>query len=218
MRYWLSVIALAVSVGTAQAEVYIAGQGGVAFPGSLSSVELSVNGAPGTVPGSDVSQKTSGMYGGKIGYYFPGAFNWLGVETDVYRSTPNLPAQAVMIGASGTISLPAVSHSMITWSPLVVLVRVPSGLLSVPLEPYAGVGLGVFFSSLSTQSFSSSSTDVGFVSQVGVRYRITPNWAAFGEWKYNRASLSHQNLQGTGLNVDATYSANLLSFGVAYHF
>jgi opacity protein-like surface antigen len=53
---------------------------------------------------------------------------------------------------------------------------------------------------------------------VGLRYRITPNWAAFGEWKYNTAHLSHQNLLGSGVNVDGTYTAHLFSFGVSYHF
>lgn len=67
-------------------------------------------------------------------------------------------------------------------------------------------------------SFSSNSTSVGFVAQADVRYRVTPNWSGFVEWKYNRATLSHDNLAGSGLNVEGTYAANLIAVGVGYHF
>jgi opacity protein-like surface antigen len=214
MRYWLSMLMLVASVGTAHAEMYVAGQAGAAIPDTLSHVEYSMGNQKWT--STDFSQNTSAMYGGKIGYYFD-RHRWLGVETEVYRSTPNLPSQVAASGR-GPLMISSVDHSIITWSPVTVLVRIPSGIFPVPVEPYAGVGLGVFFSSVSTSSSSSSSTDVGFTSQLGLRYRITPNWAAFGEWKYNSASLSHQNLLGSGVNVNAIYSANLLSFGVSYHF
>jgi opacity protein-like surface antigen len=214
MRYWLSLLIVVASTGTAHAEMYVAGEAGEAVRSTLSHVEYSMNNQNWTK--TAFSQNTSAMYGGKVGYYFD-RHPWLGVETEVYRYTPNFPSQ-VATNASGSVMISAVDHSIITWSPVTVLVRIPSGTFPLPLEPYAGVGLGVFFSSVSTSSFSSSSTDVGFTSQVGLRYRITPNWAAFGEWKYNTAHLTHQNLLGSGVNVDGTYSAHLFSFGVGYHF
>lgn len=214
MRYWLSVLMFMAGVGTAHAEMYVAGQAGGAIPHEFSHLEYSKNNQNWTKP--SFSQNNSAMYGGKVGYYFD-RHPWLGVETEVYRSTPNFSSQ-VATHAGGSVMIPAVDHSIITWSPITVLVRIPSGTFPLPIEPYAGVGLGVFFSSVSTSSFSSSSKDVGFTSQVGLRYRITPNWAAFGEWKYNTVHLTNQNLLGPGVNVEGTYSANLFSFGVSYHF
>ena len=213
MRYWLSVLVLLGSVGSANAEFYVAGEAGASFSNNLSSVQWSSPG--GTVLDKRLDQQISAMYGGKIGYYFDQDFKWLGVETEVYRSTPDLPAQSTRFG-SGTI--PHIDHSLITWSPLTVLLRLPPGSLPVPIEPYVGMGFGVFFSSLSTQGRSSSSTDLGFTTQAGLRYRVTPNVSVFGEWKYNYASQSHDNLLGPGVNLMAHYSSHLMSFGAAYHF
>lgn len=86
------------------------------------------------------------------------------------------------------------------------------------MEPYAGVGLGVFFSRISDGTDSSSSTDVGLNTQLGVRYRVATNVALFGEWKFNHANISHDNVVGSGLNVSADYNAHNLVFGVGYHF
>jgi len=214
MRNWLSLLVLVASVGTAHAEMYVAGQAGEAIPSPLSHVEYSMNNQNWTK--THFSQDNSVMYGGKVGYYFD-RHPWLGVETEVYRYTPNFPSQ-VATNSGGSVMIPTADHSIIAWSPMTALVRLPPGIIPLPIEPYAGVGLGVFFSSVSTSSSSSSSTDVGFMSQVGLRYRITPRWAAFGEWKYNSGNLSKQNLLGSAVNVSGTYSANLFSFGVSYHF
>lgn len=214
MRYWLSLLMFVGSVGTAHSEVYVAGQAGEAVPSPLSHVEYSMNNQ--NWAKTHFSQDNSAMYGGKGGYYFE-RHPWFGVETEVYRYTPNFPAQAAR-NAGGSVMISAADHSIIVWSPMTALVRLPPGIIPLPIEPYAGVGLGVFFSSVSTLSSSSSSTDVGFTSHVGLRCRLTPNWAVFGEWKHNNVSLSHQNLLGSGVNVDGTYSANLFSFGISYHF
>ena len=59
---------------------------------------------------------------------------------------------------------------------------------------------------------------VGFTAHAGLRYRVISNVAVFGEWKFNWANLEHTNLAGTGLNFDGNYHANMISFGVGYHF
>jgi opacity protein-like surface antigen len=195
----LSVIA---AIGSfSQAEMYVAGQVGVNIPYSLSNVEWSAGGS--TVSGNDLSLQNSLMYGAKAGYYFD-SLKWqkfnLGVETEAFNATPHLKQQDWVVGGQslgaflGTGTVPGLNLRVLTWAPVNFVVRYQAGAL----EPYAGVGLGVFFSHLSADGFSSSSTDVGLNTQLGLRYRVTDNVALFGEWKFNRANINHNNLGGAG--------------------
>ena len=202
---------LTLPVPPAEAEVYVAGQVGANLPQDLSDVQWSVGGA--TAPGNDLALQTSIVYGGKLGYYLD-SMKWLGVETEVFNATPHLNQQNWIVGGVNIGTVPGISNRVLTWAPVNIVVRYQAG----SFEPYLGVGLGVFFSHLSAAGFSSSSTDVGLNTQVGLRYRVTKAIALFGEWKFNRANLSHDNLAGTGLNVEADYNAHNFVFGVGYHF
>lgn len=194
-----------------QAELYVAGQVGASLPADLSDVEWGTGRA--TVSGNDLSLQTSLVYGGKLGYYFD-QLKWLGIETEVFNATPHLNQQNVILNGFSVGTLPGISNRVLTWAPVNVVVRLQAG----KFEPYLGVGLGVFFSHLSASGFSSSSTDVGLNTQVGLRYRVTDAIAMFGEWKYNMADISHANLAGVGLNIDARYRAHNFVFGLGYHF
>jgi hypothetical protein len=37
-----------------------------------------------------IGLKDSGMFGGKVGYFFPGRANWAGIEVEAFRTTPDL--------------------------------------------------------------------------------------------------------------------------------
>jgi len=204
-------LALVLFTRPVQAEMYVAGQVGANLPADLSDVQWGAGSA--TASGNDLSLQTSLVYGGKLGYYFD-KLKWLGVETEVFNATPHLNQQNVILNGVNVVTLPGLSNRVLTWAPVNVIVRYQAG----SLEPYAGVGLGVFFSHLSASGFSSSSTDVGLNTQVGLRYRVTNAIAMFGEWKYNWANISHENLAGTGLNHDADYRAHNFVFGLGYHF
>ena len=198
-----------------QAEMYVAGQVGANIPNNLSSVEIDAFGV--TLGASDLSLQNSLMYGAKAGYYFDSLkvqnFN-LGVETEVFNSTPHIKQQQATIGgASGTLQ--GFTNRVLTWAPFVVVVRYQAGAF----EPYAGVGLGVFFSHISDGTDSSSSTDVGLNTHLGLRYRVNPNLSLFGEWKYNYANIDHNNFLGAnGIDLSANYNANIFAAGVGYHF
>jgi opacity protein-like surface antigen len=202
--------------GPAQAEMYAAGQIGVTLPNDFTNVE-----GTGPLTGvniSDQSLQNSFMYGAKFGYYFD-AVKWLGVETEVFNTNPNLKQQNVTAsgpGGSVTFTNSGSNVRVLNWSPITVLVRYQAG----QFEPYAGVGMGVYFARLSSGGESTSDTNVGLNTQLGLRYKITQNLAVFGEWKYNRAhlnfDLSTPNGNVGGFKGD--YSANILAFGVGYHF
>lgn len=207
----LSLSLLALSSQPVHAEMYVAGQVGANLPGDLTNVRGSAGGL--SLQASDLDLQTSIVYGGKVGYYFD-SVKWLGIETEVFNATPHIKQQDWVIDGINIGTVQGSYNRVLTWAPVNLVVRYQAGAF----EPYVGVGLGVFFSHLSDSDFSSSSTDVGLNTQVGLRYRITSAIAMFGEWKYNWASMSHTNLAGTGLNVDMDYHANNFVFGVGYHF
>jgi opacity protein-like surface antigen len=103
-----------------------------------------------------------------------------------------------------------------TWAPVNLVMRYQIGAF----EPYAGVGMGVFFSRFSMAGAGSSdATDVGFNTQLGLRYRVTNHFAVFCEWKLNYANLSHKDFLGApGFDASADYLTHHLAMGVGYHF
>jgi opacity protein-like surface antigen len=201
-----------------QAEMYVAGQMGVSIPNRFSNIQGVDSSAGLTV--SDLSLQNSFVYGAKLGYYFD-SMKWLGVETEVFNSTPHFKQQDAAIsvpGFSATLNLTGQSLRVLNWAPVNVVVRHQMG----QFEPYAGVGMGVFFANIKDGQTgeSSSSTNVGLNTQLGLRYLVTENVSLFGEWKYSRASFNFSPsspTQATG-GVKGDYSANILAFGVGYHF
>lgn len=219
--WFLALIVVLLTNSPALAEMYVAGQVGATLPYSASNVEVSDPsiGLPAGSTFSDLDLKTSVMYGAKLGYYFD-SVKWLGVETEVFNTTPHTKQQTVTLTVpgvgSGPVGLSGSYLRVLTWAPVNLVVRYQMG----QLEPYAAVGMGVFFARLKDAgtSDSTSSTTVGLNTQVGLRYRVTNNVAIFGEWKFNHARLNFDATQNAFTNVDATYNAHHLVFGVGYHF
>lgn len=200
---------------TAQAESYVAGQIGYTFPADLSSGHTT---APGftSLGLSDIALKDSMMYGGKIGHYFSAA-RWLGVELDIYNSTPHLKEQSTTFsgpGGSAAIPLSGAYQRVLTIAPNVML-RYPGKRV----QPYIGVGPGFFLGRIrdAATGDSQSSTRVGLHALVGVKLFITPQVSVFTEGKINYAKFSYgdePNLFG----FTATYFTQHITFGVGYHF
>lgn len=120
--------------------------------------------------------KNSVMYGAKLGYYFD-SLKWLGVETEAFNATPHVKQQNYTIAGVNLGTGPGVNSRILTWAPVNIVVRHQMGMF----ESYAGVGLGVFFSRFSDGTDSSSSTDVGLNTQLGLRYRVTDSLTLIGE-------------------------------------
>ena len=116
------------------------------------------------------------------------------------------------------MSIPGQDLRVLTWAPINAVVRYQTG----QFEPYAGVGLGVFFARLHTgqSGESTSTTEVGLNTQVGLRYLVTQNVSLFGEWKYNRATLNFDQSDPTHATggIKGDYSAHIFAFGIGYHF
>lgn len=185
----LSLSLLLVVDTPAQAETYIAGQLGA------------------TVPYDFLDYGTTDvMYGAKLGHYFDSR-KWLGVETEVFHT---------YMGVSFLGLVPSASLRVTTWAPVNVVARYQMG----KLEPYAGVGLGLFFASLKNDGTdaSTSSTQPGLNTQLGLRYRVTNNWAVFGEWKFNYARFDFDPTIAASTGIDPDYIVNNFVLGLGYHF
>ncbi|HKQ35911.1 MAG TPA: porin family protein [Nitrospiraceae bacterium] len=192
------------------AEMYVAGMVGYTAPNDLTNIQGT--GAASGISLSDLALKDSVAYGGKVGYFFP-SVNWLGVETELYNTTPHVKQQSATASGFGisvpTGTLPGFNLRVLTWG-INAVVRYPGKTF----QPYAGAGLGVFFSNASFQGQSDSETAPGLNALVGLRMFATDNLALFAEYKYNRATFNLPN--AIGLEVD--YSANIFMGGVSYHF
>jgi len=207
-------LSLALASTPALAEMYVAGQVGVSMPKSLQNIQGTDSFSG--VSFSDLSLQDSFIYGAKLGYYFD-SMKWLGLETEVFNSTPHVKSQTVTAkgpGGSLTDTIDGIHQRVLNWSPVIIVVRHQMG----QFEPYAGIGMGVFFSNLTTGGESSSSTAVGITTQLGLRYLVTQNVSIFGEWKYNQAKFNYSETQNNIPGVKADYIANILAFGVGYHF
>lgn len=204
------------------AEPYIAGQAGVAFPRALSDVELDQIPTPTTPEGtrsSDLALANSGVYGAKVGYYFE-SLKWLGVEGEFFQLAPNVKQQVVsetLPGGATTNTLKPGANLIVNTIALNVMVRAQFGRL----EPYVGVGPAGFIAQLNMNNrelgrepLAISSGRLGVNVEAGLRYRFLNHLAVFGEWKFNHAQFQFNS----PAHVDATYAVHFFVVGVGYHF
>ncbi len=205
----------------AYAESYVAGQIGFVEPQDLSNGEVTQ--APiGGLSISDQPMQNTFSLGGKLGHFFTKA-RWLGIETGLFYSTPDIKeGSLVFSGPGGSLTSPilaSVDQRMITWDNSIIF-RYPR----YRLQPYIGIGPSVYFASLNGHDAppGQSATAFGFNTEIGLRYYITRSWALFGEGKYNYARINYSS-NDSDPNADpfafrATYTPLTFSLGVSYHF
>ena len=209
-------------------ETYVAAFGGYTFGGKFSDVE-----GTGLLSGANLGDRNladSGVYGGKIGHFFGDRMDWLGVEMEAFNTTPHVEQQGPLPG----------SHLRVTTLAFNLIGRLKFGCETKTerteartegqtryetryerefcrLQPYAGVGLGVFFANLSTNGNSVSDNAVpGLNALAGVRYYFTERIALFGEYKYNWAAMELTNGGIGGFQGD--YRVNHVVGGLSFHF
>jgi len=220
-------MSIVLSVPQAYAETYVAGQFGVTLPSigkGLTDNDLTgIFSAGSTI--SDQSLTTSVLYGAKVGHYFE-AVPWLGIETEVYNTTPHIKQQPTTFsgpsGPVGTIDLPGVNLRVLTLAPFNLTLRYHKKRL----QPYIAVGPGIFFARIHDPSLTSdntqSSTDFGLNAQVGLRYYITRHFTVFAEGKYNHVRFNFSETPpGFNFNLfgfDSTYNMFHVAFGMSYNF
>jgi opacity protein-like surface antigen len=186
---------------------YVALQLGGNVPNKLTDIKGTVSGIT-VVTGSDLELKTSSLYGAKLGSFFCRSC-MMGFETEVYTSTPNIKQQVV----AGT-PIPEFDLRVTTWA-FNLIFRYPG----YNFQPYAGVGLGLFFASPgSALGLKSDNWRPGLNVLAGVRYFLTQNIGLFGEYKYNSVDFKFDVQGFPGTQFQANYKANIFAGGISFHF
>ena len=106
-------------------------------------------------------------------------------------------------------TLPGFHLRVLTWG-INAVVRYPGKIF----QPYAGVGLGMFFAEAKFQGQSGNDTAPGLNALAGLRVFATNHIALFAEYKYHRATFTFP----TAIGFEADYSANMFMGGLSYHF
>ncbi len=229
-------------VSTARAQSYLGVQVGATLPQGLTSIRGDENLNFPEPPGSgdlkrdssvsDATLDPSVMYGLKLGHYFR-QVPWIGLETEAFTATPDAPRQIITIKPPGVAPFQEKQLRLdfrVTTLAFNVVARYPGERW----QPYAGVGLGLFFAELHGSGrsgillndpdaagtgprVSTSSTRPGLNTQMGLRYLLTERWALFGEWKFNHADFEFDRIRSL-TNVSATYDAHHLVVGLSFQF
>jgi outer membrane protein W len=201
--------------GTASAELYIAGDLGVTIPNNITNITATGAGS-GTL--TDLSLKESVLLGVKAGYYLPGPLKFVGIETEIFNTTPHIKQQGVTAsgpGGTGTGTIVDTKLRVLTWA-VNAVVRFPHPTF----QPYVGVGPAIFFTRASCGGcVSDTSTKVGLNALAGLRVFVIPSWVAlFGEYKYTRTTLQFDHAVTSTIGLKGDYSANAFVVGASLHF
>ncbi len=215
-----------------EGETYVGGFGGFTWGHSFDNAE-----GTGSDKGTPRSQglDNSIVYGGKIGYFFPERYNWLGLEAEGFNTTPHLQQGSGLIGSNMRVTTLAFNviartklgcrnsdydhdtdnrndiHSS-NWSSLDDNAR-------CPLQLYGGVGPGIFFAETSNQfGRSSDNGRVGLNALAGMKYFMNRHLAVYAEYKFNYAQFDFNQAQGQTAGLRGDYTASHVVGGLAWHF
>lgn len=260
VTYVVLVMVFLLQVESARSEWYLSGYGGFSAPQSLKDVTMNNFGYTSAVnrtgfnstnttlgdtltqnfKTSDLSLKSSSLFGGKGGYFFNDQdLPWLGVELDVFTTNPSIKAQTVSTDQdirftpkdlnNGACPLPIPNNACafqervkstlpVTESSLRLVTAAFNVVARYPgkvFQPYVGVGVGAFYFTSSTGAFQGRQVVPGLNAIAGLKVLATEEWGFFLEGKYNRATLT--NFDPT-YGLSGEYSAFNVVAGVAYHF
>lgn len=256
-------VALAGAPSETRAEWYVAGYGGLSTGGSINDVTMPRLGQKlaeqqfpqaitdtdvqgrGTLTQhfktSDISLKSSSIFGGKVGYFFSEEkLSWLGVELEAFRTNPKIRTQTLDTVHDITYqpNTPATAAQCVPPNPLPncpgyvlnrssltlqesslqvttvafnVIARYPGTIV----QPYVGVGGGALYFSSSSGSIQGRQWFPGLNLLAGGRFLLTEEWGLFAEGKYNLANVSNFD---PSFGVSGMYSIFHLVAGVSFHF
>ena len=157
-----------------------------------------------------VNFDTSFTLGGRVAYWFEST-PWLGLAIDASVYNPDADLTVFPISAL----------LMLRW-PLLTSVEFPKGRL----QPYAGIGPGVFISTTKVDlrpevpaEFSDTSIDLGLDARAGIAWLFAKNTAVFAEYRFTHVSPRFEDrpadLQTT---VDVDLNTHHMLVGISFRF
>ena len=170
----------------------------------------------------------SAVVGAKAGGFFPDSLSWFGVEGELFNTTPNIEQQGAAAGSHmrvTTLAINAIGRARFACEKKHLDTEQVTERFAFHyvtefcrLQPYAGVGLGLYWVDISNSSFSAHANFVpGFNALAGIRYYFTDRIAMFTEYKYNRATFNFSGVQGLA-GFEGVYSINHIVAGFSYHY
>jgi opacity protein-like surface antigen len=209
-----------ISPGMAHAEFYVGGQAGAHVSNTLGGVETTAG--PAGVRLTDLDLRNFVVFGAKAGYFLPQLPN-LGFEVSASHAEPDIRAQpSVVTGpVPGVFAFDRTSLRVAT-----VAFNVIARAQMKAFEPYAGIGLGLFFAQLkdATGATRSENGVPGFNAVAGYRSFLTDDrrLALAVEYNYQRARFSFSDVfdptLGIGTGLQGDYEAHAVTVGLSYHF
>ena len=206
-------------------EGYFAGFGGYTFGGKFDAEGTGIfNG----MSFGNGSLANSAVVGAKAGGFFPESLNWFGVEAELFNTTPHIEQQGAAAGSHmrvTTLAINAIARAQFACEKKHLETEQVTERFAFHyvtefcrLQPYAGVGLGIYWVDISNSAFSAHANFVpGFNALAGVRYYFTDRIALFTEYKYNRATFNFAGVQGLA-GFEGVYSINHIVGGISYHY
>lgn len=207
-------------------EGYFAGFAGYSFGGKFDADGIGVlNG----VSFGNHNLADSVAYGAKVGGFFPSYLNWFGVEAELFNTTPNIEQQGAAAGSHlrvTTLAINAIARAQFACTSILEQTEQVSDRFEIRYErefcrvqPYAGVGLGLYWFDLSNSTFSAHANFVPGLNVLGgVRYYVTERIAFFTEYKYNRATVDFGSAGVQLAGFSGVYSLNQIVWGISYHY
>jgi opacity protein-like surface antigen len=174
------------------------------------------------------SLANSAVVGAKAGGFFPESLNWFGVEAELFNTTPHIEQQGAAAGSHmrvTTLAINAIARAQFACEKKHLDTEQVTERFAFHyvtefcrLQPYAGVGLGIYWVDISNSTFAAHANFVpGFNALTGVRYYLTDRIAMFTEYKYNRATFNFAGVQGLA-GFEGVYSINQIVGGISYHY
>lgn len=133
------------------------------------------------------------MVGAKAGGFFPESLNWFGVEAELFNTTPHIEQQGAAAGSHmrvTTLTINAIARAQFACEKKHLDTEQVTERFAFHyvtefcrLQPYAGVGLGIYWVDISNSTFAAHANFVpGFNALTGVRYYHTDRIAMFTEY------------------------------------
>jgi hypothetical protein len=195
----------------ARAELFFSLRGGANFTENADP-DLEISGQK--VAGSSIEFDDSYSFGGRLGYWFD-FLPWLGVAGDLSVFSPD-------DGSSQEESVIPIAPLLMARVPILANEAFPHGRV----QPFVGVGPGVFFSDVHTAgAFDSSSVDVGADLHAGLEFLPVRWLGLFIEYRYtwfegqydDRVALSSGTVP-VPADLEIEFATHHVTGGFAFHF